>query len=391
MKKRLLFALLALTLAFSLISCSDNTDKEKVDLSDPTLSITECIEVPYQYDLTKYIDIAPEDYIGIEIEKVDATVTTEDLNNAIYEDLSAKATLVDVVDRPVAEGDTLDINFKGYMDGVAFDGGSAENQPLVIGSGSFIPGFEEALIGHNVGEEFTIDVTFPESYPNNPDMEGKPAQFEIKINSIKTSVLPELTVDFVKENFGVDTIEAYMAKLQEELVETKAAEAETARINNAFQKIYENVEFKEMPEKELEAFKNEFVTYYEDMAKYYNMTLTELISQLGSNEDEFYYYADVAAKASLEQDLIIFSIANAQGIWKDMKKADYDEYIAKQAELYDTDVKTIEEQDGAETIWKYLISDKTMEYVLANAVEVEPAAEEDTAETTETTETVDEK
>lgn len=391
MKKRLLFALLALTLAFSLISCSDNTDKEKVDLSDPTLSITDCIEVPYQYDLTKYIDITPEDYIGIEIEKVDATVTTEDVNNAIYEDLSAKATLVDVVDRPVAEGDTLDINFKGYMDGVAFDGGSAENQTLVIGSGSFIPGFEEALIGHNVGEEFTIDVTFPESYPNNPDMEGKPAQFEIKINSIKTSILPELTVDFVKENFGVDTIEAYMAKLQEELVETKAAEAETARINNAFQKIYENVEFKEMPEKELEAFKNEFVSYYEEMAKYYNMTLTELISQLGSNEDEFYYYADVAAKSSLEQDLIIFSIANAQGIWKDMKKADYDEYIANQAELYDTDVKTIEEQDGAETIWKYLISDKTMEYVLANAVEVEPAAEEDTAETTETTETVDEE
>jgi FKBP-type peptidyl-prolyl cis-trans isomerase (trigger factor) len=209
---------------------------------------------------------------------------------------------------------------------------------------------------------------------------------EVKIEGGKCIVDGVALMDV--SNVSEFTNNKYLAKLQEELVETKAAEAETTRINNAFQKIYENVEFKEMPEKELEAFKNEFVSYYEEMAKYYNMTLTELISQLGSNEDEFYYYADVAAKSSLEQDLIIFSIANAQGIWKDMKKADYDEYIANQAELYDTDVKTIEEQDGAETIWKYLISDKTMEYVLANAVEVEPTAEEDTAETIET---VDEK
>ncbi|MBR6633578.1 MAG: trigger factor [Clostridia bacterium] len=380
MKKLALILMSALLIA-SMASCSDKEAKDKDAInSDPTASITEFIEVPYQFDLTPYIDISREDYVGVEIDKISIEVTDEEVNTAIYADLLANATYADVTDRGAEMGDTLVIDFKGFVDGVEFEGGTAKGHEMVLGQAGFIEGFEEALVGHKVGEEFVIDVTFPENYPNNEELSGKDAQFAINMKSVKEAVLPELNDSFVKDKLGFDTVEAYLVSVQEELVEQKALESEDMVKSLAFEAVYENVEVKDYPEEQYDYYYNDFVSYYEDIAKnYYNMDLVTYITDAcKSTEEEFYSYADINAKTIVEQELIFFSIANQEKLWQDLTKGDYDAHLENLAKLYETDVATFEETYGASEVWKSLIWEKAIEFVVDNAVEVEPTTEEST-------------
>lgn len=378
--KKLALILMSALLVATMASCSDKEkgkDKDAVN-SDSASSITEHFEVPYQYDLTPYIDITREDYVGVEIEKVSTEVTDEDVNATIYSDLLEHATYADVTDRGAEMGDSLNINFKGSVDGVEFEGGTAENYELVLGNAGFIDGFEDALVGHKAGEEFVIDVTFPEDY--NEELGGKDAQFAIKMNSVKEAVLPELNDAFVKENFDCDTVEAYLADIQEELIAQKASSVEDQRKSLAFEAVYDNVKIKDYPEDEYEYYYNDFVSYYEEIAKnYYNMDLVTYITEAcSSTEEEFYYYADMNANTIIEQELIFFSIANQEKLWQGLTKGDYDAHLENLASLYETDTATFEETYGASEVWKSLIWEKAIDFVLENAVEVEPTTEEAT-------------
>ncbi len=383
--KKILIVLLSALLLVSLVSCNGTDNKKDVDLSDPTLSITDCYDVPYQYDLSDYIDISREDYVGVEIEKIDTTVTDEDVNDAIFADLQEHATYADV-ERGAKTGDSININFTGSVDGVEFDGGAAENYDMVLGSAGFIPGFEDALVGHAAGEEFVIDVTFPEEY-GNEELNGKDAQFAIKINSVKEEVLPEFSESFVKENYDCDTIEAYLAQVQERLIEEKAVEVDNERKSAAFEAVYENVEIKSYPDAEYKYYYNDFVSYYEDFAKEnLGMDLeTYITDYCNSTEDEFYYYADMNAAVNVEQEMICFAIATEEGLWQSLTKGDYDEYIAVLAADNDMDVASFEKNYGSDTVWIGLIMDKAINFVIDNAVEVEPTQTE-SEETPEETE-----
>jgi trigger factor len=173
-----------------------------------------------------------------------ADVTDEEIDEAIKADLTNFAEQTDVTDRGAEYGDTLNINFKGFESGVAFEGGTAENYEMVLGQAGFIEGFEEQLVGHKVGDEFTIDVVFPEDYSEN--LAGKPAQFEIKMNSIKANNYPELTDEFVKTNFFCETVEDYRTQKKNELVASKALEVDNARKSLAYNTVYTNATIKAM-------------------------------------------------------------------------------------------------------------------------------------------------
>ena len=177
--KKITLILLAICTSLLLISCGSEEQTKpaanKISEAKPDTPISEITAFPYQYDLSTYIEIEKSDYIGVEIEKADYTVSDDDVNNAIYADLAKNATYNEV-DRPAKNGDTIVINFTGSIDGIEFDGGSAENHEMVLGQGNFIDGFEEALVGHSKGENFVIDVTFPEDY-GKEELNGKLAQF----------------------------------------------------------------------------------------------------------------------------------------------------------------------------------------------------------------------
>lgn len=377
--KKILFVLTALVLSVALLaSCSKDTPETPKDLTDPTLNISDCIEVPYQYDLTPYITVEKADYTGLEITKIDTTVTDEDLNAAIHAALEEAATFADVTDRGAKEGDNLVIDFKGSVDGEYFDGGEATDYEMVLGEAGFIEGFEDAIVGHKAGEEFVIDVTFPENY--NEELGGKAAKFEIKIKSIKETVLPELNEEFVLNNTECKSVEEFVTYITEEAALLNIENAKAEKRNEAFAQIVANVELADYPEDEYKFYYDDYVNYYESMAQtYYGVDLKTFITEVaGSTEEEFYYYADVNASQIVEQELIVFAIANAENLISGLTKGDYDAYLVELGEYYEMDAASVESQYGATEIWKSLIMEKVMDYVIDNAVEVEPKAEETT-------------
>ena len=377
--KKILLVLTALVLSLTLlVSCSKDVPETPKDLTDPTLSINDCIEVPYQYDLSPYITVEKNDYTGLEVTKIDTTVTDEDLNAAIYAALEESATLVDVTDRGAELNDTLVIDFKGSVDGEYFDGGEATDFEMILGEAGFIDGFEDAIVGHTAGEEFVIDVTFPEDY--NEELGGKAAKFEIKIKSIKETVLPELNEEFVLNNTECKSVEEFITYITEEAALLNIENAEADQRSEAFAQIYSNVELVDYPEDEYKFYYDDYVNYYEEMAQtYYGVDLATFITEVaGSTEDEFYYYADVNASQIVEQELIVFAIANAENLIAGLTKGDYDAYLAELGEYYEMDAASVESQYGATEIWKSLIMERVMDFVIENAVEVEPKAEEST-------------
>lgn len=376
--RKITLTFLAIFVSLFLVSCGDEetpkTADKKLSEATPDTLISEILTIPYQYDLSTYIEIEKDDYIGIEIEKADYTVSDDDVNDAIYADLADHATYNDV-DRPAEKGDTLTINFTGSIDGIEFDGGAAENYEMVLGQANFIAGFEDALVGHSKGENFVIDVTLPENY-GKEELNGKAAQFEIDILSIKEEVLPQFSVEFVKENYNCDTIEAYLSLKQEQLIAAKATEVENNRKSAAFEKIAESVTIKDYPKTNFKNHYNLFVSNYESMASSMGYSLEKLISDMGSTMEEFDEYAQLYAFENIFQELICFSIAKSEGLLEGLKKSDYDAHLAKIAESDGITVTEAEKAYGQEYIVTSLVLDRAMQFVIDNAVEVEPEADD---------------
>lgn len=376
MKKIIILALSLVLCACVLLSCADDTEKKLP--TEPDATIFEFIDVFYQYDLSPYIELSSDDYLGIELTRIDENISDDDLNNAIYSKLYEKATFEDVNDQRGAElGDSLIIDFKGSIDGEYFEGGEAAGVELILGDGGFIPGFEEAIVGHYLNEEFNIDVTFPEDY-GNVDYAGKPAVFEIKISSIKAPVLPEFNLDFVKENSDCETVEQYLAVVTEELTNEKINQVKSVYINEAFNKIYSSVKINKFPDVEYKYYYDDFVSFYESQAKVYGMDLKDYITASGITQEEFDLYAYSNADNMVKQDLIIYSIANNEGLLNTITKKDYDEYLLELAKNDEMEPSEFESQYGREKIWNALVAEKTLEYVVEKAVFVEPENVEST-------------
>ena len=208
-------------------------------VSRPTIDIVQ-IEKGKPFIFTAEVAVRPEvtlgKYMGVTVTKIDCTVSDEEVAEALEKERNNNSRTISVTDRPVQEGDTAVIDYEGFVDGVAFEGGKGENHSLEIGSHSFIDTFEDQLVGKNVGDEVEVNVTFPEQY-HAADLAGKPAMFKVKINEIKVKELPELDDEFAQDVSEFDTLAEYKEDLKKRLEEQKENEAKRTKEDEAIQKI----------------------------------------------------------------------------------------------------------------------------------------------------------
>ncbi len=255
------------------------------------------------------------EYKGIEVEVEVKKVTDEDVQSEIDYFLEECAVEEEITDRPVQMGDVATIDFTGYMDGEAFEGGADTDYPLEIGSGSFIPGFEEALIGANVGDEVDVNVSFPDPYPNNPDFAGKPALFVVKINSVTCYAEPELTDELVAENTEYETVEDFVASVRQELEDSAIEIAESEVSNAILEKLFENSTFSGDIELEIEDMSADYITYYDQQAMgLYGVDAETLFSIFyGWDSEEFHKNIRKDAEYAIKSDYIFNEIAKVEG------------------------------------------------------------------------------
>ncbi|HEY8361711.1 MAG TPA: trigger factor [Tissierellaceae bacterium] len=270
------------------------------------------------------------DYKSIEIEKVEYNVTDEHVEQELKMVQERNARIIDAGDRPVKEGDILTIDYKGFIDGKEFPGGSAEGQILEIGSGQFIPGFEEQLVGKNKGEEVEIVVTFPEDY-HAEDLEGKEATFKVKIHEIKEKELPVLDDEFAKDVSEFDTLEEYKQSIRERLEKEFKYREEIDNENNLLDKVMEICEV-DIPDVMIENQVENELKEFEYRLRMQGLTLDQYLSFTNTTVDDLKIQLKPMAAKRVKGDLVLEAIAKAENI--EVTEEDIDKELEKMAESY---------------------------------------------------------
>lgn len=333
---------------------------------------------PYDYDLSEYVTLG--EYIGVEVEKVEpAAVTDEDVEQEIMIRLEENATTEEFDEGVIEDGVTANIDFEGRIDGETFEGGSATGHSLVIGSGSFIEGFESGLIGKSVGETVELNLTFPEDY--NEEYGGKDVVFTVKINSFSKEIVPDLDEEFVKKVSDANTIDEYKALVKEEL-EVQAKEvAEQTMKADAWEQVYSNAVITKYPEAEIEAKKQEMDDYYQQYTKNYGMTMDDFLNMAGMTQEDYQNELQTYAETSVGEELIMYSIVRNESI--EVTEEDYEKGAEEYAlslgfvdEDGNADVKALEEAYTKEVIETSLLWDKCFSFIYENAKIIEPVEEE---------------
>ena len=312
-------------------------------------------------------------YKGIEVPAVEeaAEVTDEDVQSYITSVLEQSATEESVTDRPVQEGDTATIDFVGKMDGVEFEGGSSEDYPLVIGSDSFIDGFEDSIIGHSIGETFDWNGAFPEDY-GNTEYAGKDVTFTITVNAISVSNTPELTDEFVQSvSTESTTVEEYEKEVRAMLEESAAADYDYALQDAVWSAVLEKAEVVKYPEGEVEDLTASLITQYEEMATYYGVDYETFIADyMGYTVEDFEAQAKVAAEESVKMQLVAKAIADAEKIVPTEKEYQ-EEYEALCEEYGYADVDALIEAAGSEEdLQATVLENIVIEWLAENCIQV---------------------
>ncbi|MDD6484409.1 MAG: trigger factor [Clostridiales bacterium] len=307
------------------------------------------------------------EYKGIEVEKIDYTVTDEDVTKDLEASQKRNARLVSVDDRPVAEGDIAVIDFEGFVDGVAFDGGKGENYELEIGSGTFIPGFEEQLVGANIDDLVDVNVTFPEEY-HAEELKGKEALFKVKVNEIKLRELPELDDDFASEISEFETMEEYKADLKKKLEAQAEEKAKTETENKVVDKAVENAEF-ELPDAMVEAQIDRLINDFAQRLQYQGMNLDMYMQYTGQTIESMREQFAEQAKKQLSGSLVLEAIAKAEGIEAGPEEIELN--LVDMAKKYNMELDKLKEllsEADMDGIAKDLVIQKTVTMLANNAV-----------------------
>ncbi len=289
------------------------------------LTMTACgQDLPYSdYDLSEYVTVG--EYKGLEYEKTKVSVSKEDVQKEIDSRLKSHATSEQVTEGTVEDGDTLNIDYKGTMDGKKFDGGSAEGASLTIGSGSFIEGFESGLVGKEIGSSVTLDLTFPEDYGKDSEgnvvdeeknkLAGKPVTFEVKINSKTATKTPEYNMDFVKEFYSdYDSLEAFEKSVKEDLLKKKQEEADASMKQALWQKIVDDSKVKDYPEELLNERIEKELKNQKSTAESYGMEWEAYLEAIGYTEDSIKDEIKTYAETILLNEMVMYSIAEKEDI-----------------------------------------------------------------------------
>ena len=305
-----------------------------------------------------------KDYLGIEIEKKSTEVTDELVGEEIEKVRDRNSRMVTVEDRPAQDGDTVVIDFEGFVDGVAFDGGKAENYNLALGSGNFIPGFEEQIVGHNTDEEFSINVKFPEEYQAE-ELKGKDAEFKIKLHEIKAKELPEVDDDFVKDVSDKETLDEYKEELKETLAKRLEDEAEKDVDDQIANKLMDLVEG-EIPEAMYDNQANEMIRDFDMRLRSQGMSIETYMQYMGVDQNALREMYKEEAKRRVKLRLALETIAKKENIevTEDDLNAEYD----KMAENYKMEVEKVKAAVPAESLSDDLKVQKALELVKEKAV-----------------------
>ena len=356
----------------------DNALKEieETIVSRPQIDV-EKIGKGEDFVFTAEVALKPEvvlgQYKGLEVDKQDRTVTDEEVDQKIERERESNARMIDVDDRPVENGDIIKLDFNGTVDGTAFEGGSATDYPLTIGSGSFIPGFEEQLIGKSIGEDVEVNVTFPADY-HSVDLQGKDAVFACKVNSIQKRELPDLDDDFAQDVSEFDTLGEYREDVRRQLQEQKDASAKSALSNAAVDKAAELAQI-DIPDAMVLEQVNRMLDDFRRRIESQGMTVEQYMKFTGMNTAAFAEQMKPEALRQIRSSLVLEAVAKAEDIRITDEKVD--EEIEKMASSYNMDKEKLKEMMGEyeiEQIRSDLSVQAAVQVIADSAVEVEKAA-----------------
>ncbi len=339
------------------------------DLKVVTVTNLEATEVSkdgFTFKATVIVEpeIEIKDYKGIEVEKLSTEVTEEMIDEEIDRVRDRNSRMVTVEDRAAENGDTVVIDFEGFCDGEAFEGGKAEEYNLELGSGNFIPGFEEQIVGHNTGDEFTIDVKFPEEYQAE-NLKGKDAQFKIKLHEIKCKELPEVDDDFVKDVSEKDTVAEYRDELKEQIAKRLESESERDLDDKLTNAVIEKVEG-EIPSQMIDNEANQMIREMDMRLRQQGMDMNTYMQYTGMNADSVLEMYKPEAERRVKMRLALEKIAELEDIkpTEDDIKAEYD----RMAEAYKMEADKVKEIIPEESVKEDLGVQLAMKLVKDNAV-----------------------
>ena len=320
---------------------SDVIDELKLEVVDmPKVEVTNIDKstgVSFKAEFTVKPEVEISDYKGLKVTKTVKTVKDEDVDAELGRLRERDARIIDVTDRPLEKGDTAVFDFDGYIDGKPFDGGKAEKFSLVIGSGQFIPGFEDGMIGKNIGEDFDINVTFPEDY-STEELKGKPAVFKCKIHEIKTKEYAELDDEFAKDVSEFDTLDELKADLRKHLEEHAEEHAKTDVDNQLSEKVIELMKA-EVPEVMISNRVDDLVRDWEYRNRYQGISVEDYLKFTGTTIDQFKENFKVPAEKQVKLRLALEKIVELENIT--VTEEDIENEYKEMAENYKMEVEKV--------------------------------------------------
>lgn len=340
-------------------------------VSSPKIEVTS-IEAGKGMTFTAEVAIKPEvtlgEYKGVEVAKADTEVTDDEVMAAIDKERESNARAIVITDRPVKPGDETIIDFEGFVDGVAFDGGKGENYPLTIGSGAFIPGFEEGLVGANLNEEIDVNVTFPEDYQAS-ELAGKAAVFKCTVKEIKEKELPELDDEFAAEVSEFDTLEEYKADVKKNLEEKKISNAKREKIDAVIDAVVNNATM-DIPEAMVTTMQRQILDEYAQNMQAQGLNLEQYMQYTGIDAETMMEQLKPQAESRIKGRLVLEAVAKAENIVA--TEEDFEAEIKTMAEAYGIEADKAKEllgEKGKKSVMEDVCIKKAQEFIVENAKE----------------------
>lgn len=340
-------------------------------VSSPKIDVTQ-VEAGKPFIFTAEVALKPEvklgKYKGVKVEKTDAEVTEDEVNAEIDKERERNARNITVEDRAVKDGDMTVIDFEGFVDGVAFDGGKGENYPLTIGSGAFIPGFEEQLVGVEIGKETEVNVTFPEDYQAE-ELKGKAAVFKCTVKEIKEKELPELDDEFASEVSEFDTLAEYKEDVKKNLAEKKEKDAKSAKEDAVIEAIINDSDM-EIPEAMIATQQRQLVDDFAQRIQMQGLSMDQYFQFTGSNYEMLVEQVKPQAEKRIKSRLVLEAIVAKEKI--EVSEEEYEKETERMAEVYQMEVEKVREMLGEKEkkqIMQDLAIQKAVEFIVENSKE----------------------
>ena len=337
----------------------------------PQVELESCTKdgVVFKCTVAVYPEVKLGQYKGLEAPKAEVKVVAADVNARLKEMADRNSRLVSV-ERAVKKGDTADIDFEGFDNSVAFDGGKGENFDLEIGSGSFVPGFEDQLIGMKAGEEKDIDITFPENY--TPELAGKPVVFHVKVNEVKEKQVPAIDDEFAKDVSEFDTLKDLKADIKKKLTAERTESAQRAFEDVLMAKVAEGIEA-DIPEEMVELQAERMMEQFKQQLASQGIPFEQYLKMTNTAEADFRKQAQGPAADQVKMDLAVEAIIKAEGL--EASDEDVESEMKSVAEKYGMDLDTVKKYLRPEDVKEQVIREKVVKLVADSAVAVAPAEE----------------